>query len=49
MIVNASFIRELKTKYIHMKRAMRSVSHKGESKISVANNFLGEFHMATEK
>ncbi len=32
-----------------MKRAMRSDSHKGESKISVANNYLGEFHLAIKK
>jgi len=28
---------------------MRDTSHKGESKISVANDYLGEFHMAIEK
>ncbi len=30
-----------------MKRAMRIASHKGESKISVANDYCGEFHVAT--
>ncbi len=31
-----------------MKRAMRSDSHTGESKINAANDYLGEFHIAIE-
>ncbi len=28
---------------------MKKASHKGESKISAANDYQSEFHMATEK
>ncbi|TCO10504.1 hypothetical protein EV194_101134 [Natronoflexus pectinivorans] len=32
-----------------MKRAMRTNSHTGESKIGVVNDYYGEFHVVTEK